>query len=269
MDVAGNAATTVVRIYTVGDNRAPVISLNSSDTVLHDVNLPYYSIATSATDNYDADGDLSILAYGSVNVFVLGTYQEMFVAKDLSGNSDTAYRYVKIVDRERPSISGDDIYNPLYRDFDPMALLNLNDNLNDDSELRPNIEVVASNVNIHEIGIYSISYIVTDLSGNVSLRYVRNVYIGEDYTPNVGINNIDLANAINLFPVPSNSTITLKLDVNEKVTATIINVLGAEVMDLGTVSNGQTVNLSNQSSGIYFVRFTAGSSTTIKKIILN
>jgi hypothetical protein len=269
MDVAGNVAATVVRIYTVGDNRAPVISLNSSDTVLHDVNVLYYSIATSATDNYDADRDLSILTYGSVNVFVLGTYEEMFVAKDLSGNSDTAYRYVKVVDRVRPTISGDDIYNPLYREFDPMALLNLNDNLNSDSELRPNIEVVASNVNIHEAGIYSISYIVTDLSGNVSLRYVRNVYIGADYTPNVGIKDIDLANAINLFPVPSNGTITLNIDVNETVTATIVNVLGAEIMDLGTVSNGQTVNLSNQSTGIYFVRFTAGSSTTIKKIILH
>ena len=268
-DAAGNVANTMVRVYTVGDNKAPIISLNSSDTVIHDVNMPYNSIPPSATDNYDSDDDVSILSYGDVIVFVLGTYQEMFVAKDLSGNSDTAYRYVKVVDRIRPTISGDDIYNPLYRDFNPMSGLNLNDNLNTDVELSPNVEVVNSNVNIHVTGVYSISYIVTDLSGNVSLRYVRNVFIGADYEPTVGIDDIDLAKLINVYPIPSNGDVTISLSTKEAVTAQVVNMMGSVVMDLGTITDGQNIDLTAQASGVYFVRFTSGSVTTMKKIILN
>lgn len=268
-DAAGNTAIAVQREYTVGDNVAPFISINSSDTVIHDVNKPYYSIKATATDNFDRTEDISIVSYGIVDEFTLGTYQEMFVAKDLAGNSDTAYRFVKVVDRERPTLSGVDIYTPLARDFNPMWGIGIKDNYYLETELRDSVKVVASNVNIHEVGVYSIAYEVTDLSGNKSLRYTRNVFVGENYTPNVGINDIDLDKLITVFPVPTNGKVTIKVESNETINATLIDALGKEITNFGAVSNGQTIDISTQASGIYFVRFTNGSSVVMKKIILN
>lgn len=268
VDAAGNPAISTQRVYTVGDNKAPTISINSSDTVIHDVNEPYNSIKATATDNFDKDIDISIVTYGFVDEFQLGVYEETFIAKDLSGNSDTAYRYVKVVDRVKPSISGLDIYTPLATEFNPMWGLSIKDNFNTLTELKDSVKVVSNNVNIHEEGVYSIGYEITDLSGNKSLRYIRNVFVG-DYEATVGINDLDLNNLITVYPIPSNGNITLNIDSKDEITATLINVLGKEVLQLGTVKDGQLVDLSNQAKGIYFVKFTNGSSTVMKKIVLN
>ena len=52
--------------------------------------------------------------------------------------------------------------------------------------------------------------------------------------------------------------------------AVVINLLGEVVADLGELSSGtNTVNLNVESSGVYFIRFTDGAKTAVKKIIIN
>lgn len=80
--------------YLVEDRVPPVISLNTKDTICHEINTAYNPINATATDNYFQTKDISITRSGSVNAFVSGLYVEMWVATDGAGNKDTAYRYI-------------------------------------------------------------------------------------------------------------------------------------------------------------------------------
>ncbi len=107
VDGSGNVADSLIRNYTVGDYTAPSITVNTADTIVIDVNSTYTGSGASATDNYYGVPDLTI-AYNvsAVNSFVLGVYTEQITAEDPSGNIGTKTRYVKVVDRVAPKLTG-------------------------------------------------------------------------------------------------------------------------------------------------------------------
>ena len=55
--------------YRVDDYIAPEITLNTPDTVIHDVNNPYSSQNVSVRDNYSVTSKISIEKSGKVNPF--------------------------------------------------------------------------------------------------------------------------------------------------------------------------------------------------------
>jgi len=75
--------------YKVGDFIAPVIELNTSDILFHDVNTPYTSRNVTVTDNFDAANKVSVVKSGTVDPYTLGTYVETYTATDEGGNSTT------------------------------------------------------------------------------------------------------------------------------------------------------------------------------------
>ncbi|NBU04094.1 MAG: DUF5011 domain-containing protein [Bacteroidetes bacterium] len=106
VDPHGNTAVEegFVVNYRVDDYIAPEITLNTADTVIHDVNSPYSSQPVTVYDNYYTSNKVSVEKTGKVNPFTLGLYTETFTATDESGNKSVRNRYVKVVDRVAPTI---------------------------------------------------------------------------------------------------------------------------------------------------------------------
>ena len=92
-----------------------------------------------------------------------------------------------------------------------------------------------------------------------------------DIETNVGINEIDLEESVDVYPVPSNGAVSIDVNIpaNLNIKAKVVNLFGEEVMNLGEISNGTTsVDLSGNAAGVYFIQLSAGQNNVIKKIIL-
>jgi bilirubin oxidase len=74
---------------------------------------------------------------------------------------------------------------------------------------------------------------------------------------------------ISVFPNPSNSEITIQLDVNEPILLELVNLLGEKVLSYESVpSNGQ-LTLTSLPKGVLFLSITtAEGNRTTKKVIV-
>jgi hypothetical protein len=199
-------------------------------------------------------------------------YEEVFETTDEAGNTAKKTRYVHVVDREAPKISGTTITVPVGYEFWHLKGLVITDNYYNPIDLRANLEIVTSNVNVWVACTYGISYRVTDPSGNQSEIFNRIVNVGYGNEANVGINDVSLEDNINVYPVPTNGVVNIDLNIApaSEVTGVVVNALGKVVSDLGTLKAGvSTIDLSNHATGVYFVRFTSGGNTAVKRIVLN
>ncbi len=85
-----------------------------------------------------------------------------------------------------------------------------------------------------------------------------------------GSSQIPLSNSIKLYPNPSNGIFTIQS--NEQLIDSefkIVNSIGQVVYESKIASMAETVNLTEFSSGLYFVHITAPSGVISKKILLN
>lgn len=91
-------------------------------------------------------------------------------------------------------------------------------------------------------------------------------------TLSTGINKIDLANSVKVFPNPSNGNITLDLTgLSQNVTQ--INILNVQGQNVYTISqdNNQEINqldLSDLSEGIYLIQIQTANGVLSKKLII-
>jgi len=87
----------------------------------------------------------------------------------------------------------------------------------------------------------------------------------------VSIQDISFANAISVFPNPSNGNFSLNIDLTgtSSATAHIIDMTGAIVMELGSYTKGNsTVDISGLSSGAYFLKVISGNKVATQKIFV-
>jgi hypothetical protein len=270
-DGSGNNAITVVRAYRVDDFIPPTIDLHTTDTIYHDVNTPYFTTPATTKDNYYSSTSVSLVKIGTVDFSKIGTYIETYTAKDESGNKSVKNRYVKVIDRKAPEISAEIIRVNVGQPFNPMFGINIRDNYFSPGQLLPLVEIVSSNVNIWEPGYYSIVYELTDPSGNTSQRLSRIVQVGYDINSNVSVDEINLEEAVKIYPVPTNGKISIEVIIppNIPIEAKVLNILGEEIIDLGIIQNGTTsVNLKGQKAGVYMIELSSGRKTVIKKLLL-
>ncbi|MBS3916045.1 MAG: DUF5011 domain-containing protein [Bacteroidetes bacterium] len=99
-DLSGNIAieNNYIIEYLVLDLISPVITLNTADTICHQINTPYSSKQITVTDNYDDSSKISITKNGTVNANLGGYYSETYTATDASGNKSSKTRVVKVAD---------------------------------------------------------------------------------------------------------------------------------------------------------------------------
>lgn len=179
-DNSGNQAT-ATRTVNVVDTTTPVITLIGDSQVNVEVGSTYTDAGATATDNYDGDLSSQIVVVNNVNVNTVGSYTVTYSVSDSSNNAATAVtRTVNVVDQTAPTITilGD---NPAtieagssYTDAGATATDNYNNDVTADI-------TVTSTVDTNTIGSYTVTYSVSDASGNQATA-VRSVIV-EDSTP--------------------------------------------------------------------------------------
>lgn len=274
-DGSGNVATPVTRVYVVDDFIPPTITLNTMDTVYHDVTLAYSSVSASATDNYYSGTDVQVKRISSnVNPFVLGLYTEVFRATDKSNNVTLKTRYVRVVDRVAPEIWANNVTVHVGVEFNPFEGVFTRDNYYAPGVLMPRVEIVASDLNVYIPGVYSISYRVTDPSGNVSDVLNRVVYVAYGVDNSVSVDDVTLDNIVSVYPNPASSEVRISFTgvVKNDVKIEMFNIVGSVVatMDVATndLNDGVTINVSDLPEGIYLVKLTSGNQVTTKRIVV-
>ena len=97
-DLAGNAATPVVRTVKVVDTVKPVITMLGSASISIKRGSTYTDAGATAVDNYDGNITSKITATSTVNTGATGTYTVKYNVKDTSNNAaSTVTRTVKVV----------------------------------------------------------------------------------------------------------------------------------------------------------------------------
>ena len=139
--------------YELADTTAPIITVlgNNPETV---------EFGSAYSDSgATSDGGESITISGSVDTSILGTYTITYSASDASGNQATATRTVNVVDSTAPTITllGN---NP--------ETIEVGSNYNDAGAIADGGETVTTSgtVDTNIVGIYTITYSVSDASGN-------------------------------------------------------------------------------------------------------
>ncbi len=263
VDQSGNNALLVVRNYRVDDFIPPVIDLNTFETVIHDVRTPYLSTPASVTDNYYAAGQVSLVKVSdNVDPNVLGTYTEVYEAVDGSGNKARKTRTVRVVDREKPILWGEHLKGCVGENIWPMYGISTTDNYYSPAELLPLTEIVSQNVNPWEEGAYSITYRVTDPSGNTSLPFTRDVhytYWPKCVTSSVDVNDVKaLQETVNIYPNPSSGlfTIDLKGALAREGSIKVYNALGQMIISKPIVEAAGKfeIDLGDHAGGVYSVK---------------
>ena len=87
-------------------------------------------------------------------------------------------------------------------------------------------------------------------------------------TDGVGIDNITLANSINLMPNPADNYIELRVNSNVEVKeAVVYNAFGQMIQTVQLTENHARIDLSNMAAGMYFVRVNGERVMATKKFI--
>lgn len=193
-DANGNAAIPVTRKVHVVDTQKPVIALNGSSTVTVELKQAYTDAGATVTDNYDPDRVIE--GTGTVDINNVQTYTIRFNATDANGNvANQVSRTISVIDVTKPVITltngaeGTTDYTmevhgsyvePGYDANDP-----------DDGNLKSSV-VISNPVIVDKVGVYTITYNVTEPHGHKADQVTRIVHVVDTTKPVITLkgNNI-------------------------------------------------------------------------------
>ena len=253
-----NASTPPLTIgyFTVVENS---ITLLGDNPMTIEVGSTFTDPGATAFDTNGNDISSSILISGSVDVNTIDTYLINYYLTDSAGNIiSSVTRTVNVVDTSSPEITllGD---NPMTIEVgstftDPGATaLDAGD-----GDLTSSI-IVSGSVDTSTIGSYTLTYDVTDASGNAAVSLTRTVNV----VLTLGVNTFK-NNYLEIFPIPFQSYLIIKQTNNiEKIL--LYNVLGKKIREYNTSDKEIRIDTSDLLSGIYFVRI--NDSNKLIKII--
>jgi hypothetical protein len=270
-DSSGNSATTLTVQVEVSDYINPTVTLIGDLITEVEVFSNFTIPEISATDNFCANNTLTIVRTpNTLRNDTLGTFSITYVVTDCAGNKDSLVRYIKISKRNKPLIvllGADPMNLPRFCEFQEPGF-NVQDNF------YPNLktQVISDITNLRNDlpGVYPVTYVVTDPSGNRSLTVTRQInvlnqvcntgmfenmfeaYFSMYPSPNKGILNIDIKNAI---------------DINIIEVYNVTGQLVAKFENQNQTKN--TFDLSNQSNGLYFIRINTAKGSFSKSFVIS
>ncbi len=180
-DSAGNTAKVERRII-YKDTVAPVITLSGEAEMVHGVNIAFTEPGFSASDDCDGDITANVTVSGSVDIANYGIYTLTYTVTDTAGNSTSVTRTVTISDPVPPVITlanngityvqlGTSYTEPGFSASD-----------NRDGDITSKVSVSGS-VDANTKGEYSLTYTVTDSTGNTA-SVTRKIYVYEPQPAN-------------------------------------------------------------------------------------
>ncbi|KZY62174.1 hypothetical protein A3750_09720, partial [Oleiphilus sp. HI0079] len=186
VDAAGNNATQVTRTVSVADTIPPSITLTGLANVTHEQGAVYSDAGATANDSYDGNLSGSIIATGvNFDVNTAGVYIIEYNVQDSSGNAAAPVtRTVTVEDNTAPVITRTGSATVTvergnsYTDAGATATDNI------DGDLTGSV-VTTGSVNTLVAGNYTITYNVSDTSGNAGTPVQRTVTVEDTSIPTI------------------------------------------------------------------------------------
>ena len=175
-DSAGNV-TSVQRVIVYKDVVSPVITLNGKTDISLNIGQEYIEEGFVAMDDCDGDITDKVVVSGSIDTSQSGKYILEYKVLDTYGNECIINRNVIVADFVPPvlSLKGDkNQYIKLGTEYIE-AGFSATDNIEGDMSSKV---VISGGVDTSKIGLYKITYKVTDASGN-SATASRDIYVYE------------------------------------------------------------------------------------------
>jgi hypothetical protein len=159
------------------DTTPPVITLVGTTPITKEFGSTYTDAGATALDDVDGVITSSIVTVNPVNTSILGVYVVTYNVSDAAGNPAVQVtRTVNVVDTTLPVITrlglnpASVVVSNVYTDAGATALDNVDGNIT--------ASIVTVNpVNTAVIGAYTVTYNVTDSSGNVAVQRTRTVNV--------------------------------------------------------------------------------------------
>ncbi|MCP4414023.1 MAG: DUF5011 domain-containing protein, partial [Gammaproteobacteria bacterium] len=191
-DSSGNAAVQVTRTVNVTDTEVPVITLSGSTPVNVEVGSAYNDAGATASDNVDGNISVNIVTGGlPIDTSTPGSYIVTYDVIDSSGNAAVQVtRTVNVTDTTIPviTLSGSTPVNvevgTAYNDEGATA----SDNV--DGNITASIVTGGLPIDTSVLGNHTVTYDVTDSSGNAAVQVTRTVNVIDTSSP-VAISSVD------------------------------------------------------------------------------
>jgi hypothetical protein len=167
----------------VKDTIAPVVRLK--EPLILDVfsSLKPWSLYVIIQDNHDDETRLDIRFESDVDTSTLGTYMLEVRVKDGSKNEANYLFFVEVIDRIAPEITLDDaIIITNFKQPNYTSIIPIQDNYDPFNVL--SIQIYDTHVDYDTIGAHVIEIIISDLSSNVTSRYI-DVFIIDILPPEI------------------------------------------------------------------------------------
>lgn len=159
----------------------PTITIKGDNPVKHSIGTPYVDLGATAKDQFRNDITSSITVNNPVNINMVGSYNVVYTATDSQSNVKNKTRVVNVIDDVAPVITvlGSNPIsipaNSVYNDAGATALDNVNGNLTTSI-------YKSDDLSIGIPGTYTITYTVSDSSGNFSVA-TRTVNVTDSIPP--------------------------------------------------------------------------------------
>ena len=248
-DRAGN--TSVAKEIIVKDVEKPIISGIQADFI--PVNSTFDPKAgVTAKDNLDGDVTKNIKISGDLNIHKVGWYTLIYSVSDKAGNTETVSLKVNVFDNVGPAISGvNDKVIPLNSSFDPKSGVTAKDNA--DGDLTKFIKITGS-VNTKVKGVYSLTYSVSDKSGNES-KITRRITVNPPDTVKPTISGA------------SNKVVTMNTSFDPKVGVTARDNTDGDLTKVIKVTGSVNTKVKGTYTLTYTVTDKAGNTASVTRKI--
>ena len=263
-DANGNVAVEVTRTVNVVDTTVPVITLLGEATVTIEVGSTYTDAGATATD---LSGEISVISTGTVDTSVVGTYTVTYNATDASGNEAAAVsRTVNVVDTTVPviTLTGEATVTievgSTYTDAGATALDNY------DGDITSSI-VTVNPVDTDVVGVYTVTYNVTDTNANAAVEVTRTVNVVDTTVPVITLTGESTV-TIEVGSTYTDAGATALDNYDGDITSSIVTVSTVDATTVGTYTLTYNVTDANGNVAVEVTRTVNVVDTTVPVITL-